>query len=163
MTAFVGASLDQTYTAGRLTGSESHKVPGLGDIYVSHDNRRYRFVRYLAGAGAIVGVAGSAVGFYGPAGNSAGAVYDVTSDVSDTNGVLAGVLVGAPADGEFCWIQTGGPVVLTPALVSGADGNAMTLSSTTDGTLKVVAAATDYQGAVLIDSGTKTLMLACPA
>ena len=162
MTAFVGASLDQTYTQSRLTGTESGKVPGIGDLYVSHDNKTYRFVRYRAGAGAIAGVAGAAVGFYAPGGTSTGLTNEVSSDVSDTNGILAGVLVAAPADGEYCWIQVGGSVVITPALVSGATGNAMTLSSTTDGTLKVVAAATDYQGAALISASTKTVMLCCP-
>lgn len=162
MTAFVGASLDQTYTATRLTGSASYAVPGINDPYVSHDGKHYRFVRYRAGAGSIAGVAGNAVGFYAPGGVSTGLTNEVSSDVSDTNGVLAGVLVGAPADGEYCWIQTGGSAVMTPALVSGATGNAMTLSSTTDGTLKVCAAVTDYQGAVLISASTKTVMLCCP-
>lgn len=162
MTAFVGATLDLTVTATRLTGSYSYTVPGIGDIYVSHDNKTYRWVRYRAGAGAIAGVAGNAVGFYAPGGVSTGLTNEVSSDVSDTNGILAGVLVGAPADGEYCWIQVGGAVVITPALVSGATGNALTLSSTTDGTLKVCAAATDYQGAALISATTKTVMLCCP-
>ncbi|MCP2134596.1 hypothetical protein J2S28_001648 [Rhizobium sp. SLBN-94] len=162
MTAFVGASLDQTYNAADLTGANSGKVPGIGDIYVSHDNKRYRFVRYRAGAGAVAGAIGNAVGFYGPAGASTGLTNEVSADVSDTNGALAGVLVGAPTDGQYGWIQTGGVAIITPALVSGADGNAMTLSSTTDGSLKVTGAVTDAGGAVLIDSATKTVMLNCP-
>ena len=162
MTAFVGASLDQNYTAAQLTGSESHKVPGIGDIYVSHDNKTYRFVRYLAGAGAIAAVAGNAVGFFAPGGVSTGVSNDVTSDVSDTAGNLAGVLVGTPGTGEYGWIQVGGVATLTPALVSGADGNALTLSSTTDGTLKVCGAVTDSCGAVAIDASAKIVMLHCP-
>jgi hypothetical protein len=162
MTAFVGAILSDTYTAEQLTGVRSGGVPGIGDLYVSHDNKTYRFVRYRAGAGAVAGAVGNAVGFFAPAGDSTGLTNEVSSDVSDTNGALAGVLVSAPADGEFCWIQVGGKANITPALVSGADGNAMTLSSTTDGSLKIVGAATDYPGAVLIDSGTKTVMLNCP-
>jgi len=162
MTAFVGAQLAESWTPAQLTGSESGSVPGIGDLYVSHDNKTYRFVRYLAGAGAIAAVAGSAVGFYAPAGVSTGVTNDVTSDVSDTVGALAGVLVGAPASGGYCWIQVGGAVTLTPALVSGADGNALALSTTTDGTLRVAAAVTDAIGAVAIDASAKIVMLNCP-
>lgn len=162
MTAFVGANLSQTYTAADLTGAESGKAPGVGDLYVSHDNKTYRFVRYLGGAGAIVAVAGNAVGFYAPGGVSTGVTNDVTSDVSDTAANLAGVLCAAPASGEYCWIQVGGVVTLTPALVSGADGNALTLSTTTDGTLKVAGAVTDSGGAVTIDASAKIVMLNCP-
>lgn len=163
MTAFVGAILSQTYNATDLVGANAGKVPGIGDLYVSHDNKKYRFCLYNAGAGAIVGAAGNAVGFYGPAGNSTGVTNTVSSDVSDTNGALAGVLAGAPTDGQYGWVQVGGVAIITPALVSGADGNAMTLSSTTDGSLKVCGAVTDAGGAVLIDSGTKTVMLNCDA
>ena len=162
MTAFVGASLTETYSAAQLTGANSGKVPGIGDIYVSHDNLTYRFVRYRAGAGVIAGVAGNAVGFYAPGGVSTGVSNEVTSDVSDTAGNLAGVLVAAPAADDYCWIQTRGIVTLTPALVSGADGNALTLSSTTDGTLKVVGAVTDAGGAVSIDASAKIVYLNCP-
>lgn len=162
MTAFVGANLAATYTAYNLTGQESGGVPGIGDIYVSHDNKTYRFVRYLVGAGAIAAVAGNAVGFYAPGGVSTGVSNDVTSDVSETAGALAGVLVSAPNNGDWCWIQVGGAVTLTTALVSGGDGNALTLSSTTDGTLKVMGAVTDSGGAVAIDASAKIVFLNCP-
>ena len=161
MTAFVGAVLSATYTATDMTGVESSKAPGIGDIFVSHDNKRYRFVRYLVGAGAIAAVAGNAVGFYAPGGVSTGVTNDVTSDVSDTIGALAGVLLSAPGNGDYCWIQIGGVVTITPALVSGADGNNLTLSSTTDGTLKVAGAVTDAGGAVAIDASAKIIMLNC--
>lgn len=162
MTAFVGAQLDQSYTAADLTGANSGKVPGIGDIYVTHDNKRYRFVQYNAGAGAIAAVAGNAVGFYSPGGVSAGATNIVTSDVSDTSANLAGVLMSTPASGDYAWIQIGGVCTITPALVSGADGNALTLSTTTDGTLKVAGAVTDAGGAVAIDASAKIIMLNCP-
>ncbi|WP_312809347.1 hypothetical protein [Agrobacterium cavarae] len=162
MTAFAGANLSATYTAAELTGAESAKAPGIGDKYVSHDNKEYRFVRYLGGAGAIAAVVGNAVGFFAPGGVSTGVVNDVTSDVSDTAGNLAGILCGAPASGDYCWIQTAGAVTIAPALVSGADGNALTLSTTTDGTLKVAGAVTDAGGAVAIDASAKIIFLNCP-
>ena len=160
MTAFVGASLTNTYTTAQLAGSESYATPQIGQRYSALD-KTYRFVQYNSGAGAIAAVAGNAVGFYAPGGVSTGVSNVVTSDVSDTSAALAGVLMAAPATGEYCWIQTRGVATLTPALVSGADGNALTLSSTTDGTLKVCGAVTDYAGAVAIDASAKIVMLKC--
>lgn len=162
MTAFVGASLDTVYTAADLTGANSGKAPGLGDIYVSHDNKTYRFVKYNSGAGAIAAVAGNAVGFYAPGGVSTGVTNEVTSDVSDTAANGAGVLVAAPGNGEYGWIQVKGVATLTTALVSGADGNALIMSATTDGTFKVAAAVTDTVCAYAIDASAKIVMLACP-
>jgi hypothetical protein len=162
MTAFVGASLDTTWTAAQLVGAESGKAPGIGDIYVSNDNKTYRFVQYNSGAGAIAAVAGNAVGFYAPGGVSAAATNVVTSDVSDTAVNGAGVLVGAPGNGEYGWIQVKGVATLTTALVSGADGNALIMSVTTDGTLKVAAAVTDTVCAYAIDASAKVIMCAFP-
>lgn len=156
-----GMNLTQTYTAADLTGANSGAAPGVGDVGTDSSGKRYRFVRYLSGAGAIAAVAGNTVGYYAPGGVSTGVTNDVTSDVSDTNGALAGALLSAPATTEYCWIQIGGPITLTTALVSGADGNALTLSSTTDGTLKVVGAVTDAGGATSIDASAKIVVLNC--
>jgi hypothetical protein len=157
-----GASLSNTYTATQLSGSESYAAPGIGDLLTTADGKRYRFVRYLGGAGSVAAVAGNAVGFYAPSGVSTGVTNDVTSDVSDTAGNLAGVLVAAPASGEYCWIQVGGVATIATTLVSGADGNMLTLSTTTDGTLKVSAAVTNSNGAVCIDASANIVMLQCP-
>lgn len=162
MTAFVGAKLDEVYTAADLTGANSGKLPGVGDIYVSNDNKTYRFVKYNSGAGAIAAVAGNAVGFYAPGGVSTGVTDEVTSDVSDTAANGAGVLVSAPANGGYGWIQVKGVATITTALVSGADGNALIMSATTDGTFKVAAAVTDTVCAYAIDASAKIVMLACP-
>lgn len=153
------ASLTEAIPASDLRASGAS--PGIGDTFTDQSGLRYRFVQYNSGAGAIAAVAGNAVGYYAPGGVSAGASNVVTSDVSDTAGVLAGVLMSAPASGDYCWIQTGGVTTLTPALVSGADGNALTLSSTTDGTLKVVGAVTDAGGATAIDASAKIVALRC--
>lgn len=163
MTAFVGAQLDQTYTAAQLTGSSSYKVPGIGDIYVSHDNKKYRFVRYLVGAGAVAAVVGNAVGFYAPGGVSTGVSNDVTSDNSDTV-AAAGVLVSTPANGEYCWIQTQGLATLNLALTAGADGNALYMNAAgTDGALTVMSAVTQSTAGTAIDASAKIVMMNCPA
>lgn len=162
MTAFAGASLGNTWTAAQLVGGESYSAPGLGDIYVSHDNKTYRFVKYNGGAGNIAAVPGNVVGFYAPGGVSTGLYNDVTSDVSDTAGLGAGVLQAAPNSGECCWIQVGGTATLNTALVSGADGQPLVLSTTTDGTLKVAGAATDSVVAYAVRASTRVIACAFP-
>jgi hypothetical protein len=162
MTAFVGASLDATWTAAALTGADSGKAPGIGDIYVSHDNKKYRFVRYRAGAGAIAAVAGNVTYFYAPGGVSTGVTNEVTSDLSDSNEVGAGVLVAAPAADEYCWVQIRGVATLATALTAGADGDPLTPTGATDGTLDVTADATSPICAFAIDASAKIVMCAFP-
>lgn len=162
MTAFVGADLSATYTAAQLTGSESGKAPGIGDIYVSHDNKRYRFVRYRAGAGTVAAVAGNVAYIYAPGGTSTGVSNEVTSDLSDSGELGAGVLQAVIADGDYGWIQVTGVATLTTALTAGGDGDPLTPSGSTDGTLDVVAAATDAVCAFAIDASAKIVMCAFP-
>lgn len=161
MTAFVGASLTNTYTTAQLNGSENYACPQIGQRYSALD-KTYRFIQYNAGAAPIAAVVGNAVGLYAPGGTSTGVTNVVTSDVSDTAGVLAGVLMAVIPSGDYGWIQTRGVATLTTALVSGASGNALTLSSTTDGTLKVVGAVTDAGGATCVLASSKIVMLKCP-
>jgi hypothetical protein len=162
MSAFVGASLGATYSAAQLSGAESGSAPGIGDIYVSNDNKTYRFVQYDTGAGAVAAVKGNVAYLYAPAGASAGASNVVTSDVSDSAGIGAGVLQSAPADGEYCWVQVKGVATLTTALTAGADGNALTAVGAGDGTLDVSALVTDAICAYAIDASAKIIMCDFP-
>lgn len=162
MTAFVGADLTATYTSADLTGANSGKAPGIGDIYVDHTGKRYKFVLHNSGAGPVAAVAGNMTYYYAPGGVSAGALTTVTSDLSDSANVGAGMLMSAPATGEYCWIQTGGSATLTTALTAGADGNALTAAGATDGTLDVSAAVTDFICAVAVDASAKIVFLTCP-
>ncbi len=162
MTSFVGMDVTKTYTAAQLSGAESGKAPKVGDLYESYDNKTYRFVKYNSGAGGIAAAAGKAVGFYAPGGTSTGVTNEVTADVSDTAANGAGVLAGAPGNGEYGWIQVKGVATLSVALVSGASGNALILSGTTDGTLKVAAAVTDTVCAYCILASSNIIMCAFP-
>ena len=92
-------------------------------------------------------------------GASAGAVNVVTSDLSDSNEVGAGVLQSAPTDGQYAWIQIGGTATLSIALTAGADGDPLTPTGATDGTLDVTAAATSPVCAFAIDASAK--IIAC--
>lgn len=160
MTAFVGASLAEVFTAAQLASSE--KAPKVGDVYDDYLGKKYRFLKYNTGAGPVAAVAGNVCYYYAPGGASAGAVNEVTSDVSDSAGVTAGVLMAAPTNGQYCWVQTSGPATLTTALTAGADGNTLTAIGATDGTLDVPTAVTDHIAAVAIDASAKIVMLTCP-
>lgn len=162
MTAFVGALLSEKWTPAQLSNQNSGGVPGIGDIYVSHDNKTYRFVQYRVGAGNIAGAVGNVVGLFAPGGVSTGLSDVVTSDVSETAGVGAGVLMAAPLDGEYCWIQVKGAAQITTPLVSGASGQSLVLSATTDGTLKVAAAVTESVVAYAVNAGNRQIMCAFP-
>lgn len=162
MTMFVGAQLTQTYTTADLTGANSGKVPGVGDKYVDKDGKEYAFMQYNAGAGPVAAVAGNFCYYYAPGGVSAGATTVVTSDLSDSAGVGAGVLQAVIASGDYGWIQTWGPATLTTALTAGADGNALTPVGSTDGTIDVSAAVTDHICAIAIDASAKIVMVTCP-
>jgi len=154
----IGAQVDQTYAA------LGDNTPGLGDVYFGPDGKVYKFVLYNTGSGPVAAVAGNVCYYYGPGGVSTGSTTTVTSDLSDSAGLGAGVLQSAPSatNGLYCWIQTQGPAVLTPALTAGADGNALTAVGATDGTLDVSALVTDAVVAFCVDAGTKTIMCRFP-
>lgn len=147
----------------RLTDTSTVDKEGIGAIRFEH-NKIYKWVQYVAGAGSIAAVAGNVVGYYAPAGDFAAEGYTnckVTSDVSDAL-VVAGVLQAVIAANSYGWIQIKGPATLNTALVSGSDGQPLVLSTTTDGTLKVAAAATDAVCAFAQDASDKTVILNCP-
>jgi len=152
----IGANLTNTYTAAQLLlGS----APGLGDHYEDKDGKVYKFVKYDTGAGSVAAVAGNFAYYY-----LAGGTQDniVTSDLSDSVNIGAGVLMAVIGDGEYGWIQISGPATLTTALTAGADGNALTPVGSTDGTLDVSALVTDHICAIADDISAKEVILCCP-
>jgi len=159
MTVLTGAELARVYTTTDVTEGRSFTV---GARYLNNDGKVFKFVQYDTGAGAVAAVVGNVCYYYAPSGASAGAVLVVTSDLSDSAGLGAGVLMSAPADGEYCWIQTKGSYTLTTALTAGADGNALTAVGATDGTLDVSAAVTDAVVAYAVDASAKIVMCDFP-
>lgn len=159
MTFSAGALLTGTWTAAQLAEGNT---PGVGDHFYGPDGKVYKFVQYDTGAGPVAAVAGNVCYYYAPGGTSAGATTVVTSDLSDSAGLGAGVLQSAPADGEYCWIQIKGPATLTTALTAGADGNALTAVGATDGTLDVSALVTDSIVAYAVDASAKIVMCDFP-
>lgn len=122
----------------------------------------YKYVKYNGGAGLVASAAGKFCYYYAPSGASAGAFTEVTSDLSDSAGVGAGVAQAVIATGGYGWIQITGYAVLAAALTAGADGNALTPVGSTDGALDVSAAVTDHICAVAIDASAKLVFLTCP-
>lgn len=155
-----GARLTETYSS--LGGNTPGAGFSLGDVYRDESGKKYKFVQYNSGAGAVAAVAGNVAYYYAPGGTSAGATTVVTSDLSDSAGVTAGALMSAPATGEYCWVQISGPATLTTALTAGADGNALTAVGATDGTLDVSALVTDHIAAIAVDATAKIVFLTCP-
>lgn len=157
---FVGALLTGTWTSDQVKQGMCPSVPGAK--FTDDDGKVYKFVQYDTGAGPVAAVAGNVCYYYAPGGTSAGATTVVTSDLSDSAGLGAGVLQAAPADGEYCWIQIRGPATLTTALTAGADGNALTAVGSTDGTLDVSALVTDAVVAFAVDASAKIVMCMFP-
>lgn len=156
----IGALLTETYTAETL--KNSGRGWGLGDHWESGDGKVYKFVRYKTAAGAVAAAIGNACYYYAPGGASAGATTDVTSDLSDSANLGAGILQSAPANDEYCWIQIKGPATITPSLTAGADGNALTAAGATDGTLDVAALVTDAICAYAVDASAKIILCDFP-
>lgn len=154
--SYLGADLDQSFAS--LTEG---KTPKLGDL-VEIQGKRYKFVQYEAGAGSVAAAVGNVAYYYAPSGASAGSTTVVTSDLSDSAEVGAGVLQAAAADGEYCWIQVTGEATLNTALTAGADGDPLTPTGATDGTLDVVAAVTSPICAFAIDASADIVMCAFP-
>ena len=134
----------------------------LGSIAQMAGGKKYKFVTYDTGAGSVAAVAGNVAYYYAPSGTSAGATTTVTSDLSDSAEVGAGVLQSAPTDGQCCWIQITGSATLNTALTAGADGDPLTPTGSTDGTLDVTAATTDHRCAVALDASAKIVLCQFP-
>lgn len=158
MSVLSGMNLTQTYTTAMLSEGNT---PSVG-THAWVGNKAYKFVQYETAAGPVAAVAGNVCYYYAAGGVSAGSSTVVTSDLSDSAGLGAGILQSAPADGEYCWIQIKGVATITPALTAGADGNALTAVGATDGTLDVSALVTDAVVAYAVDASAKIIMCEFP-
>jgi hypothetical protein len=150
MSYIVGMDLTQVDTTAEFE---------LGSVGQTSDGKEYRYCQYEAGSAATAGVAGEVAYYDGAAASS---TFVVTSDVSDSVNIGAGVLQTIMADSEYGWLQTRGPATLTIALTAGADGNALTAVGAGDGTLDVSGAVTDFVCAVADDISAKMIICMFP-
>ncbi|MGB1373830.1 MAG: hypothetical protein ACPG6R_11965 [Aequoribacter sp.] len=146
----VGVDLTRVDTSAEFTP---------GRIYEAADGKVYKYVSYSEEAAAVDGVAGEVAYFVSDTGYLA---HDVTSDLSASDEVGAGVLQAALSDNEYGWIQIEGPATLTIALTAGVDGDPLTPTGAGDGTLDVTAAATSAVCAFAGDASANEIMCAFP-
>jgi len=147
-----------------ITGMDKTEVSDTATFMVGQKGmdaagNTFKYVQYDTGAGSVAAVSGQVSYYYAPSGTSAGAVNVVTSDLSDSANLGAGVLQSAPTDGQYCWIQIGGTATLSIALTAGADGQALTPVGSSDGKLDLSNAVTDPICAFAIDASAK--IIAC--
>lgn len=150
MSHIAGVDLDRVDTEAKHV---------LGSHFEDYDGKVYKYITYSEEAAAVDGVAGE-IAYY-----VAGTGYannDVTSDLSASDEVGAGVLQAALSDNEFGWIQIEGQATLTIALTAGADGDPLTPTGAGDGTLDVSALVTDHVCATAGDISAKEILCHFP-
>ncbi len=131
---------------------------GVGALRVE-GNKTYKWVKYDDGSANLAAAVGDVVGYK----TGGYATQTVTSDASDCDGIGAGVLMAAPADGQFCWIQIKGQATCSTAFVGPpVAGNGLKFS-VSDRAFNVGAAATDTIVAACTHVVNKTVILDCPA
>jgi len=139
----IGADVSAVYTS-----LDEGKTPALGDVFFGSGNKVYKFVQYKEGAAATDGVAGEVAYYYTLDGYKNN---QVTSDLSDSVEIGAGVLQADMSEDEYGWVQIKGAATLTIALTAGADGDPLTPTGSADGTLDVSGAVTDNVCAIAGD------------
>jgi hypothetical protein len=144
-----------------LTAIDATPAFEPGSIGRTDDGKLYKYVQYEAGAAAVAGVAGE-VAYYPTVAVGGVTAAIVTSDLSDSIEVGAGVLQASLTDGTYGWIQVTGVATLSIALTAGADGDPLTPTGAADGTLDVSAAVTDSVCAVAIDASANIILCAFP-
>lgn len=110
----------------------------LGQIGMTSDGKIWKYVQYKEGTAAVDGVALEVAYYYTLDGYK---LNQVTSDLSDSIEIGAGVLPVDVSDNEYLWIQIKGPATLSIALSGGGDGDLLTPTGAGDGTLDVSATA----------------------
>lgn len=124
-----------------LTEVSSNKLFPLGTHYEAPNGNIFKYVQYKEGTAATDGVAGEVAYYYTLDGYKNN---QVSSDLSDSIELGAGVLQAVMSEDQYGWIQIKGPATLTIALTAGADGDPLTPTGSADGTLDVTGLVTDH-------------------
>jgi len=132
---------------------------GQHGAVVGSPTKLYKYVQYDTGSAGAAAVAGEVAYYYTLDGYKNN---QVTSDLSDSIEIGAGVLQAVMTDGQFGWIQISGPATLTIALTAGADGDPLTPTGSADGTLDVSADVTDNVCAIAGDISDKEIICTFP-
>ena len=132
---------------------------GQHGAVVGSPTKLYKYVQYDTGSAGAAAVAGEACYYYTLDGYKNNVV---TSDLSDSVEVGAGILQAAMTDGQFGWVQIKGAATMTIALTAGADGDPLTPTGSADGTLDVSADVTDNVCAIAGDISDKEIICTFP-
>lgn len=150
MSYIIGANWDQVDTSPAFA---------LGSIGQGHDGKLYKYLQYKEGTAATDGVAGEVAYYYTLDGYKLG---QVTSDLSDSVEIGAGVLQATMSEGEYGWLQVAGAATLSIALSAGADGDPLTPTGAADGTLDQPTAVTDNICAIAGDISDQEIICRFP-
>ena len=132
---------------------------GQHGAVVGSPTKLYKYVQYDTGSAGAAAVAGEVAYYYTLDGYKNNVV---TSDLSDSIEIGAGVLQAVMTDGQFGWVQISGPALLTIALTAGSDGSNLTPTGSADGTLDVTTASTDHICAIAGDISDKEIICTFP-
>ena len=148
-----------------ITPTEVHDTPEfqLGQLGAIIDDtngtRIYKYLQYDTGSVGTAAVAGEVAYYYTLDGYR---TFKVTSDLSDSVEVGAGVIQAVMTDGQYGWFQVSGAATLTIALTAGTDGDPLTPTGAADGTLDVSADVTDNVCAIAGDISDKEIICMFP-
>ena len=132
---------------------------GQHGAVVGSPTKLYKYVQYDTGSAGAAAVAGEVAYYYTLDGYK---LNQVTSDLSDSVEIGAGVLQAVMTDGQFGWVQIRGAATLTIALTAGSDGDPLTPTGAADGTLDVSADVTDNVCAIAGDISDKEIICTFP-
>ena len=132
---------------------------GQHGAVIGSPTKLYKYVQYDTGSVGTSAVAGDACYYYTLDGYKNN---QVTSDLSDSVEIGAGILQAIMTDGQFGWVQIKGPATMTIALSAGADGDPLTATGAADGTLDVSADVTDIVVAIAGDASDKAIICDVP-
>jgi hypothetical protein len=125
----------------------------------TNGTRIYKYLQYDTGSAGAAAVAGEVAYYYTLDGYKN---FQVTSDLSDSVEVGAGVIQAVMTDGQYGWFQVTGAATLTIALTAGADGDPLTPTGAADGTLDVTADVTSNVCAIAGDISDKEIICMFP-
>lgn len=151
MSYIIGADWDRVDTSAQFA---------LGQIGQDANGAVYKYITYNEATAAVDGVADEVCYYVAGTGY---ANNDVTSDLSDSDEVGAGVLMAALSDNEFGWIKIKGIHTLSIAIIGiTADGDPLTPAGAADGSLDVSAAVTDHVCAYAADESANEILCDFP-
>lgn len=149
---------NQTWV-GPITQVEATAKYALGTVRQEDDGKIYKYMQYKQGAAAVDGVLDEVAYYFTLDGYK---LNQVTSDLSDSVELGAGVIQAAIKEAEHGWFQIKGAATVALAFTAGGDGDPLTPTGSTDGALDVSALATDHVCAYAGDHSDKEMICDFP-